>query len=191
MTQGQLFPTPSEAPGGPYKGTNDGRPYTGAREPSEEPEYVRPIVGGINNRWAVLDRRDEIAHKHSLISSQQFMPITKLMDTESGDFAPDSVGHVHEHIYSDRKERAEGFGHYNWGKLHKDVAREGITQPLWVHPWAGNSPGAPYPALMNGHHRAMVAIDQGHLFVPTSDDYNGHDHPGYRPQGGYKPGESS
>lgn len=187
MTQGQLFPTPSEAPGGPYKGTNDGRPYTGARDPSPEPEYAKPRASREDSEEDVFDRECDLAHQRSLsaLSTQQFTPITTLMSAGSGDFAPHTVGHIYEHIYSDRKKRDEVWGNYNWKDLHEDIARDGVTKPLWVHPRAGGSPGSERPALMNGHHRAMVAIDQGHLFVPTGEDVNGYDDPKYRGYRGY------
>ena len=127
-----------------------------------------------------MDRRDEVEQKHALVSTQQFSPITALMESEANDFIPHSVGGVHRYYYSHEGRRAEEFGNYDMDALHQDIAREGITKPLWVVPHEDSTPENPQASLINGHHRAMVAIDQNHMFVPTTEKYNGYDKPTYR-----------
>ena len=93
------------------------------------------------------------------VSQDQFMPITQLMNSAAGDFSGPrskwpSVSDVFENTYRDR---SEGAGGYRWDSLRDDVAKKGIRTPLTM------SPGR----LVEGHHRAMMAIEQGHLFVPV------------------------
>lgn len=178
--QEQLFPTPSEAPEGPYKVGWSNRSYTGAKKRTRNPRYAKPIMDSVSSRHALMDRRDEVKQKHALVSTQQFSPITALMESEANDFIPHSVGGVHRYYYSHEGRRAEEFGNYDMDALHQDIAREGITKPLWVVPHEDSTPENPQASLINGHHRAMVAIDQNHMFVPTTEKYNGYDKPTYR-----------
>lgn len=101
------------------------------------------------------------------INNDQFMPITHLMDLEAGDFNGRAVNGVFEHEYSQRHTEED---HYDWDALRKDMGKRqaagkvSIKNPLAV----GKHPTGDY--LLNGHHRAMLAIEQGHLFVPVRND---------------------
>ena len=98
---------------------------------------------------------------------QQFMPITQLMKLRSADFETHeemgvrnspggrpTISDVFEHAYNDRRNGSMG---YKWDDFRKQVGQHGITDPVRV---AGN-------VLTDGHHRAMMAMEQGHLFVPV------------------------
>jgi hypothetical protein len=103
----------------------------------------------------------------------QYMPITQLMKAHSGDWAK-PMGHVFEGEYADRSNMGGGMP-YNWGKLRADIGENGIQKPISL----GHEPSPrKQPVVADGHHRAMMAIEQGHLFVPvkhydTSADYWG------------------
>ena len=84
---------------------------------------------------------------------QQFMPITQLHSLKSGDFPSLKVKDVLD----------DGDDHLNQGydlnSLRKHVADHGLKDPLMVKDGE----------LQNGHHRAAVATEQGHMFVPHTD----------------------
>jgi hypothetical protein len=114
---------------------------------------------------------------------QQFMPITQLMNMRSHEYGL-SVGEVFNHIYNSRKEgeplnptRPNG-ATYKWDTMRQHLGQQGIKNPLLIRPPKGRVLGeSPTGVLMNGHHRAMTAIEQGHLFVPvktkpTAEDFS-------------------
>jgi hypothetical protein len=110
---------------------------------------------------------------------QQFMPITQLKEHVAGDFDADSytskdqayfrnegqpmnikVGELHRNMPTYKRQK------YDWDRLSKDVAAEGLKEPLHVGP--GYKTGE--PTLKNGHHRAVTAMEQGHMFVPVTEN---------------------
>lgn len=84
---------------------------------------------------------------------QQFMPITQLKGLESGDFPGHTVEETHANATSGNA--------YDITSLRKDIGEHGLKDPLMVRD----------NTLMNGHHRASVAIDQGHMFVQHTPDH--------------------
>lgn len=56
---------------------------------------------------------------------------------------------------------------YDWNRLGAEVGQHGIEKPLQIGAGPRWDPGE---RLMNGHHRAIMAMDQGHMFVPVSHD---------------------
>ena len=118
---------------------------------------------------------------------QQFMPITQLQGMKANDFASDQyspaehailtangIGPEHHDVTVGELNRNHPYyehaGYsYDWNRLSRDVGQHGLTTPLHV----GISPRGqePYdqePRLLNGHHRAIMAQEQGHMFVPVT-----------------------
>lgn len=97
---------------------------------------------------------------------QQFMPITQLKGLESSDYpghTVDEVTKAEPMLDGSHKSIVSTGQHHDMDQLRKDVAEHGITEPLYVSD-NGHSLG-------NGHHRAQVAIEQGHMFVPTTNHH--------------------
>jgi hypothetical protein len=104
-------------------------------------------------------------------ASQQFTPITSLMQMHSGDFHK-PIGEVFDHEYAVRKtghtpDESTGAYPYGWDKLRDSVQREGITTPVRVADGPIYKELSPHGMLFEGHHRSMMAIEQGHLMVPS------------------------
>jgi hypothetical protein len=109
--------------------------------------------------------------RQGLLNKQQFLPITEVQKLKSGDFYPKTVKDIFENRYNDPVERKDTWGNYKWEQLKKDVAREGITNPLMVKLNHGDPKYDGNQELLNGHHRTMVAIEQGHMFVPVTEKW--------------------
>jgi hypothetical protein len=86
---------------------------------------------------------------------QQFMPVTKLRGLESGDHPGLRVDETHTTVTSSHA--------YDMDGLRKDVGEHGLQEPLMVDP--------DHTTLLNGHHRAHVAMEQGHMFVPVTSKH--------------------
>lgn len=167
--QGQLFFTPTEAPNGPYKTGRGNQTYTGARKQTRNPRYARPIASSQQSRNDVLDRKEQVTRKHALVSFQQFMPVTQLKHLESGDFVGETVGSLYKNTYRHSAARSSVWGRFNWNDLHNDIAKHGIKVPLSIRHEI-YAMGPPHATLMNGHHRAMSALEHGHMFVPVQEN---------------------
>ena len=117
------------------------------------------------------------------VSQHQFMPITQLANATSGDYEHEdlhsevpgvvkgqrvTVGDVANKVYTDRSNDPS----YHWNKLTQDVATAGIKNPLLVRKGENGEPDK----LLEGHHRAAVAMAQGHMFVPVKHEMSGDDH---------------
>jgi hypothetical protein len=126
----------------------------------------------------------------------QFMNIEQLKSLPANDFSSDmfhgsdldrqedvgigpehrdiTVGELTRHHPYYTANGAEGAG-YDWSRLHREVADHGLTTPLHI------GSAEPYGAttgedrLLNGHHRAILAQEHGHMFVPFTDNPQ-HDH---------------
>ena len=138
---------------------------------------------------------------------QQFMPITQLRGLKANDFASDQytpshidrrfsmTGELPEHrditvgelsrdhpVY---QYHAKG-NRFDWDRLSRDVADQGIQHPFHV---SSELPGQvthdPAQRLINGHHRAIIAMEQGHMFVPVSPNPPGNG-PGNASNEGYR-----
>lgn len=124
------------------------------------------------------------------LNESQFMPITQLQKLGSVDFdaldvgrygrGPATIGEVFNRVYHDRSSSNEESG-YHWDKLRKEVGEEGIKRPIAVARrglGADTSRGSGYqkPMVADGHHRAMMAIEQGHMFVPVEHHDTTHDY---------------
>ena len=120
---------------------------------------------------------------------QQFMPITQMQKLHSVDFdasdvgregqGPATLGEVFNHVYTDRSSQSENG--YHWDRLRKEVGSQGIKRPIAVaNRGLGDDAvgGAAYqkPTMADGHHRAMMAIEQGHMFVPVEHHDTTHDY---------------
>ena len=98
------------------------------------------------------------------LNDQQFTPITQLMDTRSGDFPAATMHGVFNHGYSAERRVTEGTpGSYDWDRLRADVGKNGVKSPIRI----AHDEQTGRPVVTDGHHRAMMAIEQGHLFVPV------------------------
>ena len=109
--------------------------------------------------------------------NEHWLPTPKLLEAPSGDFAGMNMSEVFEHVYNDRRSGARApirektrsgyifsphnrrMSPYDWDRLRSDVAKHGIQEPIATHPDSS--------MVINGHHRAVMAIEQGHLFVPV------------------------
>ena len=111
------------------------------------------------------------------LSKSQFMPITQLANMPAGDEFDDSEPNM-EKVFTDfYRKRTQGAGGewddpYPWDDLRNDVAKNGIQQPISIARNAERNEDV----IANGHHRAAMAMEQGHLFVPVQhegdyDDY--------------------
>ena len=94
---------------------------------------------------------------------QQFMPVHELTGMDANDY-PGTVGDVHRNVYHGAPSNEDWASlhkdaGYDWAGLHKSVAEHGITEPLEINRSSRT--------LIEGHHRAMVAIEQGHSKVPV------------------------
>lgn len=94
----------------------------------------------------------------------QYMPTTQLMKATSGDFGGLSMGYVFDHEYTHRTNLSSmGVRRpYNWDRLRNEVGEHGIKNPVRISQAEGED-----PMVTDGHHRSMMAIEQGHLFVPV------------------------
>ena len=149
--------------------------YEGAPEAPYTDNPAKKIKPGAPSWQAESRRRDDLHAKDHLVASQQFTPITTVNKMESGDFPGNTIGQVHAQLYSEPHVRESTWGDYDWPRLHREVAEKGLQKPLVAHEFDHTDEyGQNYKGLFyNGHHRAMVAIDQGHMFVPTTDDGRG------------------
>lgn len=87
------------------------------------------------------------------LREEQFMPITEFQKLKANDYDNGmKVGQLSRH---------DDPG-YKWDKLSHDISKEGMKRPALVHEGT----------LYNGHHRAVVAMEQGALFVPVHSDFN-------------------
>lgn len=84
---------------------------------------------------------------------QQFMPVTQLKGLESSDYPGHSVGEVTSAGASSRVSTGQ---YHDMDRLRQDIGEHGLKDPLYVRD----------NTLLNGHHRAQVAQEQGHMFVP-------------------------
>ena len=97
--------------------------------------------------------------------SERFITAHELRNMHSGDFMdePDSpelhrVGGLSANKYPYRN--------YDWQRLHQDIDQHGM-HPLTVVQEAGKLE----PTLVNGHHRAVAAMDRGMLLIPHGPDW--------------------
>jgi hypothetical protein len=115
----------------------------------------------------------------------QFMNIEQLKALPANDFSSDTYTHTgqqkrteiigeqpqhrditvgqlsRDHPYY-QYEKKEGL--YDLDHLHSNIAEHGMKEPLHVAPGKTGE-----DRLMNGHHRAIVAQEAGHMFVPVTD----------------------
>lgn len=138
--------------------------------------------------------RMEAGHARALSGKknlgQQFIPITQLRSMKANDLALDqytpeegenlinhygrhgtdvSVGQLPDHPhYQASTTPSTRNQDYDWQRLHEDVGREGIREPFHI----GREGSSVQDRLLNGHHRAIVAMNQGHMFVPVTDNPN-------------------
>jgi hypothetical protein len=111
----------------------------------------------------------------------QFANVEQLKSMQANDFASDqygSVGLSKYHAIGQPMNISVGELHkdlpayhpavhtYDWGRLKEDVAQHGMHEPLHIQ----HLPGEEHPRLVNGHHRALEAISQGHMFVPVTEN---------------------
>lgn len=98
------------------------------------------------------------------LSGEQFMPITKFHELEAGDYPGYKVINLHRGaLFEDDEPTSRvgvaGYDHRRWNQLAQSVAKRGIVKPFAV--------SHDEQELLNGHHRAVIAMEQGHLFVPV------------------------
>ena len=117
----------------------------------------------------------------------QFIPITELNKMQAGDFDPAyyTSAQVRQRPGINVPTRVGDLSRdhptykarpYDWDSLSEDVAKNGL-EPLHVgtsrnlfEPDTKDLSKIRVPTLFNGHHRAIVAREQGHMFVPVSEN---------------------
>ena len=117
----------------------------------------------------------------------QFIPITELNKMQAGDFGPgmydsDKVA-KNPHLANpqrvsdlSREHPIYKAQHYDWNALSEDVAHNGLeplhvgSAPNMFEPNTRDLSKIRVPTLLNGHHRAVIAQEQGHMFVPVTSD---------------------
>jgi hypothetical protein len=93
---------------------------------------------------------------------EQFITSTAMQNLKSGDFPQFKVGQLH------RNQVHGGYYEYDWDRLHQNIDKEGMKTPLSVG--VGTRSTGTGPMLLNGHHRAVAAMERGALLVPTHPD---------------------
>lgn len=95
------------------------------------------------------------------LSGEQFITSTALQRMEANDFPGYKVGELH---------RNQVHGHYyeyDWGRLHSDIDKNGFAPLRTSDEWNDED-----TSLLNGHHRAVAAMERGALFVPVKEGWN-------------------
>lgn len=133
-----------------------------------------------------IDKKAHVAYDDTDIDTE-YVPITELQKMRAPQFdghGEMTVEDAFTKIHQQGKNTVPGYKErgYDWAALRHDVAKHGISKPLGIgyhYPWDDNEEGddsengPQYEELRNGNHRAMVALEQGHLFVPVKRMYKG------------------
>jgi hypothetical protein len=113
---------------------------------------------------------------HNVDIPVEYMPATELQSLHSPQYGMTIGEAVRQHTEGRLRDEERGTGRYPWELLHEQVSEHGVSKPLAIgyhYPWDDNEEGddsedgPEYEELRNGNHRAIVALQQGHLFVPV------------------------
>jgi hypothetical protein len=124
--------------------------------------------------------------------SEQFMPITQLRNMKANDFASDQYSEAGKEAWGKEGIGPEHFDisvgqltrnhpayanprhhSYDWDRLSHDYDTGEADQPLVIGKsrpaWNPDQISDPEDRLLNGHHRAIMAMEKGRMFVPVTD----------------------
>lgn len=127
----------------------------------------------------------DMPHSYPSEEAEHYITNPELRNLDAGDFPGLKVHQLGASEYPYRN--------YDWQRLHSDLDQHGMKTPLTVvhrrlRSNSGNHAlqtpsGAPQldpqGTLVNGHHRAVAALDRGMMFIPTTTEWGG-EHGNYR-----------
>lgn len=126
-----------------------------------------------------------------MTAAEDYLQDEQFMLPTSHLYGMQGVDLVHGSTFKSTNPPEQYDAHYKWGALRSSIQERGITKPIMVSRRelvmgqniedpksftpAQSDKSVPFKTVMNGHHRAMVALEQGHLFVPAREEDVHHD----------------